>query len=141
MYRTKSLVYWACREAYYHGYGFIKNFTFCFHYHYLCDRYLGCDRGPSTRKDFCCVCRTKKYCSLEELNDIKHNSLKLQKFCLNIVRDLIEILSIKLTASFWKFQYFYCQFTHKFRTRYTCLRSNLDYLFSSKNIKWNLIDH
>ena len=97
-------------------------------------KYQGCVRKPCGRKDCYCVCRTCKQYSIDELNVIKHNSYKLEKYYLNILRYLAEMISIDPAACFWETENYYW-----FRYKYQCLRSNLDYLFSSKNIQWNLL--
>ena len=131
---VKSLTYLASREVYYHWYKIIKNFTFTSPYYCLCHKCQGYVRELCGRKDYYCVCRTCKQYSIDELNDFKHNSFKLGKCYLNILRDLAEILSIDPAAWFWETENYYW-----FRYKYTCLRSNLDYLFSSKNMQWNLL--
>lgn len=152
MFHVKSLVYLASREVYYHCYGIIENCSFYSHDYFLCHRYQGCIRGASAKKDYCCVCRTYEHYSLQELNDIKHNSFKLEKYYLNILRDLADILSIDPTPSFWKIQYCYwpcftssqetIDYLLHFNRRTCCIfKGNLDYLFSSKDIKWHLTGH
>ena len=100
MFKVKSLAYLASREAYYHCYGIFDNFSiYCFD-HRLCYRYQGCVKKLSARTDYCCVCRTNEHYSLDELDNITHNSFKLQKFFLTILRDVAEILSFDPTISF-----------------------------------------
>ena len=61
-------------------------------------------RGPKpvAGNDFCSVCRTHAQYTLEKLNKIKYDSFELERFDLNILRNLAEILSIEPTASFVK---------------------------------------
>ena len=125
MYRMKSLVYLASREALYHCSGIIESFTQYSHFYRLCDRYQGCVREPSARKDHCCVCRFRKEYYSEDLHNVKRNSFKLEMYYLNILRDLSEILSVDPTVCFWEHEYSY-----QFRSWRTCLRGGRNYLFS-----------
>ena len=106
MFYGKSLVYLAFREVHYHCYGISDNFNFYSDDYCLCDRYQGCVKKLSASKDYFCVCRINENYSLEELNDVKHNSFKLERFYLNILRDLTEVLSFELPFQFWKNEYY-----------------------------------
>ena len=97
----KPLTYLASLEVYYHCYKIIEYFIYSSYYYCLCDRYQGCLRQPFGGEDYCCVCKTRIHYSFEKLNSIKHNSFKLQKFYLNLLRDLTEIEKIDPTACFW----------------------------------------
>ena len=76
MFKVKSLAYLASREAYYHCYRIIDNFNIYCYDHCLCYRYQGCVKKLFARTDCCCVCRTNEHCSLDELDNIKHDSFK-----------------------------------------------------------------
>ena len=68
---------------------------------------------------------------LEKLNCIKRNSFKLQKFYLNLLRDLTEIEKIDPTARFWEGEYYYKYRNWQERTeRKAYLRNVIDYLFN-----------
>ena len=132
---VKSLIYLASLEVYYHCYKIIEHFIHSSYYYCLCDRYQGCLREPFGGEDYCCVCKTRIHYSLEKLNSIKHNSFKLQKFYLNLLRDLTEIERIDSTACFWEGEFYY-----KYRNwqegseSQTCLRNVIDYLFNMELI-------
>lgn len=99
----------------------------------MCDRYQDCERGPFpfAGKDHCWVCRTHAHYSLEKLNNIKHDSFRLEKFYLNILRDLAEILSIDPTACFWDNEVYYKHKNWQEGTEsQTRLRNVIDVLFS-----------
>ena len=70
----------------------------------MCDKYERCPREPHpvARKDYCPICTTQAHYSIEELDNIKHNSFELEKFYLNILRDLAEILSVDSVFVFGK---------------------------------------
>ena len=145
MFKVKSLAYLASREAYYHCYGIIDNFSVYCYDHCLCYRYQGCVKKLSARTDYCCVCTTNEYYSLDELDNIKHDRFKLQKFFLSILRVVAEILSLDPTVSFWKSDYYnWICFTLSLNDGVECVdlfRLNLDYYFSLKDIKWHLVDY
>ena len=65
-------------------------------------------RGPEpvAGNKFCSVCRTHAHYTLEKLNKIKHDSFELERFYLNILRDLAEILSVDPTTFFWENEFF-----------------------------------
>ena len=92
----KSLTYSASLEVSYQCYKILEHFTSSSLWYCLCDKYQGCLRGPYpvAGKDCCCVCTT-------------HNSFELEKFYLNILRDLAEILSVDPDIYFWKGKVFY----------------------------------
>ena len=100
----KTLSFLASREVYYHCYRIIKHFIHSSFWYCLCDRYQGCTRGPETvtGNDFCSACRTHAHCTLKKLNKIRHESFELEKFYVNTLRDLAEILSVDPTACFWE---------------------------------------
>ena len=145
MFKVKSLAYLASREAYYHCYGIIDNFSVYSYDHCLCYRYQGCVKKLSARTDYCCVCTTNEYYSLDELDNIKHDRFKLQKFFLSILRVVAEILSLDPTVSFWKSDYYnWICFTLSLNDGVECVdlfRLNLDYYFSLKDIKRHLVDY
>ena len=107
---TKTLkmivTYLASLEVYYHCDKIIEHFIHSSYYYCLCDRYQGCLRKPFGGEDYRCNCKTRIHYSLEKLNSIKHNSFKLQKFYLNILRDLTEIERIVSTACFWEGEFY-----------------------------------
>ena len=96
------------------------------------ERFQGCIRRHLARKDYCCVCAFHKHYSHRELDFIKHDGLKLQKFYFNILKDLAEIMCVDPTVVFWETEYFYYKYTQKLRTRRTSLRKNLECYFSSQ---------
>ena len=98
----KTLSFLASREVYYHCYRIIEYFIHSSFWYCLCDQYQGCMTGPEpvAGNDFCSVCRTHAHYTVEKLNKIKHDSFELEKFYLNILRDLAEILSVNRTACF-----------------------------------------
>ena len=106
MFYGKSLVYLASREVCYHCYGISNNFNFNSDDYCLCDRYQGCVQKLSASKDYCCVCRINGHYSLEEWNGVNHNSFKLERFYLSILRDLTEVLSFELPFQFWENEYY-----------------------------------
>ena len=67
--------------------------------------YQDCTQGLLARKDYCCVFRISEHYSLERLNEIKHNSFKLERFYLSILRGVPEMLIIEPTVFFWKYNY------------------------------------
>ena len=79
---VKSLVYLASRKVFHHCFGIIDNFAYYSQYYCLYSMYQGCARGLLARKDYCCVCRISEHYSLEQLNEIKHNSFKRERFYL-----------------------------------------------------------
>ena len=145
MFKVKRLAYLASREAYNHCYGIINNFSIYYYDHCLCYRYQDCARKTFCKTDYCCVCRTNEHYSLDELDNIKRSSFKLQKFFLSILRDVAEILSLDPTVSFLKSDYYnWICFTPSSNGGVECVdlfRFNLDYYFSSKGIKWYLVDY
>ena len=129
----KTLTCMASLEVYYHCYKILEHFTYSCYYYCLCDRYHGCPRGPYpiVGKDYCCVCRTCMHYFLEKLDNIKHDSLELQNFYLNILKGLVEIVRVDPTACFWEGEVYYKY--RKFITRtesQTCLRSVIDKYFN-----------
>ena len=129
----KTLTYLASQEVYYHCYKIFEHFFYSTFYYCLCNRYQGCERGPFPfgGKDYGCVCRTHYHYSLEQLEDIKHNSFKLEKLSLNILRDLEKSLSIDPTACFWNDEVF-----HKYKNyqegieSQACLKDLINILFT-----------
>ena len=122
----KTLACFASREVYFLCYKIIKHFINSSYYYCLCDRYQGCERGPFpfNEKGYCCVCRTGKHYSLDKLNDIKYDSFELEKFYLNILRDLEEILSVDPTACSWNNELYYRSKNWQERKEgQTCLRN------------------
>ena len=108
-YCKKSLVYLASREVLFHCYRIIQNFNECAHLYFLCDGYQDCLQNLSARRDYCCICRFRKEYRLKNLQNIKSNSFELEKYCLNILKDLVEILSVNPTVCFSKYEC-NCQF-------------------------------
>ena len=141
---VKSLVYLASREVFYHCFGIIDSFAYYSQDYCLCFLYQGCARGLLARKDYCCICRISEHYSLERLNEIKHNSFKLERFQLRILRDVAEMLSIEPTVFFWKNDYYnwvcFASFEGGKGEYIDSFKENLDYLFRSKSIKWHLIE-
>ena len=122
------MTYIASRDAFYHCYKVAEHFTYSSYWFCLCDRYQGCIREPfagDEEEDYCCVCRARNHYSLKKLDKIKRDSFKLEKYYLNILRDLAEILRVDPTACFWEDEFYY-----QFRNWRACLRSILDFLFS-----------
>ena len=132
MFQRKSLRCLSSLKAFWQCYGIIEKFTFCYGRYYLCERFRGCIRRHIARKDYCCVCVFHKHYSHRELDFVKHDGLKLQKFYFNILKDLAEIVCVNPTVVFWENEYFYCKYTQKFRTRHTSMRKNLEYYFLSQ---------
>ena len=135
---VKSLVYLASWEVFYHCFGIIDNFGYYSQDYCLYSVYQGCARGLLRRKDYCCVCRSEHY-SLERLNKIKHNSFRLERFYLGILRDVAEMLSVKEIVFFWKNDYYnwvrFASFEEGKGEYIDSFRENLDYFFSSKSIE------
>ena len=73
-----SLTYQA--KIFYYCYRTIENFLVKAHCYCLCDLYQGCQtkrdclEGP---RDYCCVCRILNHYSIDELNTVKRDILKL----------------------------------------------------------------
>ena len=136
---VKSLVYLASQEVFYHCFGIIDNFAYYSQDYCLCSMYQGCAPGLLARKDYCCVCRISEHYSAERLNEIKHNSFKLERFYLSILRDVAEMLSIEPTIFFWKNDYYnwvcFVCFEGGKSEYIDSLGEDLDYLFSSKCIE------
>ena len=120
MYHMKSMVYLASWEVFFHCYGIIWNFNECAYLYCLCDVYKGCLRELSARRDYCCICRFRKEYRLEDLHNVQSNSFKLEKYCLNILKDLVEILSVNPSVCFWEYEC-NCQFR-------SCYGFSVDYL-------------
>ena len=69
--------------------------------------------------------------SLEKLDNIKYDSFELQKFYLNILKDLSEIVSVDQTACFWEGEVYYKYKNWQEGTEsQTCLRSVSDKYFN-----------
>ena len=111
----KSLSFLASQEVYYSCYQIIEHFTHSAYWYCLCDEYQDCLREesvlscglPTLGADYCCICRTLKHYKLGGLNKIKRNSFCQEKFCLHLLRDLAEILSVDPNACFWENEFFY----------------------------------
>ena len=109
MNNVESLSILASREVYYSCCWIIEHFAYTAYWFCLSDEYQGCLReermlsyGSATLgADYCCICRTSGYYKLEGLNQIKHNSFHLERFYLNLLRDITEILDVDPTACFW----------------------------------------
>ena len=131
----KTLTYLASLKVYYHCYKIIEHFISRTYYYCFYNTYQGCFWGPFPfgEEDYCCVCKTRNHYSLEELNSIKHNNFKFEKYYLNILRDLTEIEKIDPTICFWEDK-FYCKFRNKQEGTegQTCLRNVIDYLFNTE---------
>ena len=84
----KRLTYLASLEVCYQCYKIIEHLISCSFLNCFCDRYDGCLRSEYASKDYCIVCRTYASYDLEKLKDIKRNSFNLEKFYLNMLRDL-----------------------------------------------------
>ena len=74
-------------------------------YHYcLCDMYHGCptkgDCLTGTRY-YCCICRVYMYYSIDELNTVKRDEVKLKNFYLDILKDIEEIKKVRCDNDFW----------------------------------------
>ena len=100
MFHPESLAYLASRQAFYHYFGIIDNFQFHARDYCLYSWYSGCVRGPSVKKDCYAVCRISEHYSPERLNEIKHNSFKLERLYLSIIRDVVEVLSVDPSVYF-----------------------------------------
>ena len=132
MFYMKTLSYMASREVYYQCYKIIEDFIHSFYWCCLCDRYQGCRRGPYpvARNDYCYICITYSHYILGKLNNVKYNSFQLERFYLNILRDLAEILRVDPTACFWENELFYKYRNWQEGTEsQTCLRDVIDTLF------------
>ena len=80
--------------------------------------------------DYCCVCRTFRNYKLQELEKIKHDSFRLERFYLNLSRDLVEILEVDPTACFWEDKIYYKYKDYRDRTEsQSCLRDHIDFYF------------
>ena len=106
MFNLNSVMYLTSWEAFYQCFGIIDNFKFHADDYCLCSRYERCIQSASAKKDYCAVCRVSQHYPLERLNEIKHNSFKLAKFYLSIVREIAEALSLNLSIYLWKSDYF-----------------------------------
>ena len=106
MFDVKSLVHLTSREAFYHYFGIIDNGKYYAKDYCLCSRYAGCIRSAYAKMDYFAVCRLSEHYPLERLNEIKHNSFKLAKFYLNIIREVAEALNLNPTIFFWKSDYY-----------------------------------
>ena len=129
----KTLTYLASLEVYYQCCKILEHFTYSSFWYCICDKYQGCLRGPYpvAGREYCCVCRTHAHYSLEKLNNIKHDSFELEKFYLNILRDLVETLSVDPTVCIWKGEVFYKHKNWQEGTEIqTCLRNVIDILFT-----------
>ena len=129
----KTSTYLASLEDYYHCYRILEHFIYSSQYYCLCDIYQGCLRGlyPIAGKDYCCVCRTHMHCSLEKLDNINHDRSELQKFYMNILRDLSEVVSANSTACFQEGKVYYTYRNWQEGTEsQTCLRSVIDNYFN-----------
>ena len=129
----KTLTYLASQEVYYNGYKILEHFIYSTFYYCLCNRHQGCQCGsfPFGGKDYCCVCRTHYHYSLEQLEDIKHNSFKLEKFYLNILRDLEKNSSVDPTTSFWNDEVFHKYKNYQEGTEsQACLKDVINILFN-----------
>ena len=123
------MTYIASREVFYHCCRITEHFTYSSYWFCLCDKYQGCVREPFAgdegKEDYCCVCRACNHYSLKKLDKIKRDSFKLEKYYLNILRNVAEILRVDPTACFWEDEFYY-----QFRNGRACLRSILDFLFT-----------
>ena len=138
MNNIKSLLFLASREVYYACYRIIEHCVYSAFWYCLCDEYQGCLRedcmlryGSATSgADYCCVCRTFRHYKLEELEKIKHGSFRLERFYLNLLRDLVEILEVDPTACFWEDEIYYKYGDYREGTEsQSCLRDHIDFSF------------
>ena len=124
------MTYLASLEVCYQCYKIIEHLTSCSFLNCFCDRYDGCLRSEYASKDYCIVCRTYASYDLEKLKDIKCNSFKLEKFYLNMLRDLAEIKIIDSATVFWNDEALYKYKNWSEGTeRQTCLRNVIAYFF------------
>ena len=125
---VKSLTYIGSWKVFYHSYKIVEHFPYRSYWFCFCDRYQGCVQEPfagEEEEDYCCVCRARNHYSLKKLEKIKHGSFKLEKYYLNILRDL----RVDPTTCFWE-----DEFCYQFRNWRTCLRSNLDFSFTFERL-------
>ena len=125
------MTYLASLEVCYQCYKIIGHLISCSFLNCFCDRYDGCLRSEYASKDYCIVCRTYASYDLEKLKDIKRNSFKLEKFYLNMLRDLAEIKIIDSATVFWndKALYKYKNWSEGTESQ-TCLRNVIAYFFN-----------
>ena len=105
----------ASREVFYACYRIIEHFVYSAFWYCFYDEYEGClredcvlsYRSTTLGANYCCVCRTFRHYKFEELEKIKHNSFRLERFYLNLLRDLVEILEVDPTACFWEDKIYY----------------------------------
>ena len=91
----KSLLFLASRKVYYGCYLIIEHFVYSAFWYCLCDEYQGClredyalnYRSATLGVDYCSICRTFRHYKLKELEKIKHDSFRLERFYLNLLRD------------------------------------------------------
>ena len=85
--------------------------------------------------DYCCVCRTSRHYNLEGLEKIKHDSFRLERFYLILLRDLAEILDVDSTAYFWEDEIYYKYRDYREGTEsQSCLRDHIDFYFERVDI-------
>ena len=94
MVHVKTLKFLASREVFYYCYKIDENFAFLSYKYCMCHKYQGCVRGPVAERSYCRACRICCHYSVGELHYIKSNSFMLEKFYQNLLKDLLEILSI-----------------------------------------------
>ena len=91
-------------ETFNECYKIIKSFLGKGYYYYLCNLSQGC---PIERdclagvRHYCCVCRVFIHYSIQELDMVKKNILKLKKLYFDILDDLQEIKKVQLAFDFW----------------------------------------
>ena len=100
----ETLTCLASREVYYLCYKTPEHFIYSFYYYCLCDQ------GTKVLKEdlFLLVGKTiVVFVEPTHTIPIKHDSFKLEKFYLNILKDFAEILSVAQTACFWNNEVYY----------------------------------
>ena len=134
---VKSLSYLVALKVYFLCHNTVRHFKQSSYFYCLCDRYQGCETGFSSNnsRGYCCVCRTKNHYTLEKLEKIEHNLFQLEKFYLELLKDLNEIVTVDSTVCFWTRELIFVQRDWQQGTRNCVYLGNLIfYLFSSKHL-------
>ena len=108
---VKSLSYLVALKVYFLCYNTVRHFKQNFYFYSLCHRYQGCETGffPNNSRGYCCVCRTKNHYTLEKLEKIKRNLFQLEKFYLELLKDLNKIVTVDSTVCFWTHELIFVQ--------------------------------
>ena len=88
-------------EIFYYCYRTIENFLSKTFGYSLCDLYQGCENERGTR-EYCCVCRIASHYSIDRLNVLKKDILKLTELYLKLLHDTQEICKVVPGLGFWE---------------------------------------